>query len=436
MASKSDLRDSSRIPTQLVNEWSTILSLNVWQRGRMLDPPTTLFTTVLATATCGVLLLTCCGRGRNRPLLVWAVAMIVAACGLVVVAGEDAHGGLLESAGTAILLLASGLFWTATRVFRGAPVRWVVVVAGPAVWISTTPLQTESSWWTAAACFLGTLYTAASFRELLFTRDEQLPSWPSAVALTFAHAAIYLSRTLMAVGEVIAPDWVQSPPWIAIALVLEAMIHIIGSAIVLVALSLERQDSRTNSNLQIAAYQDGLTGIGNRRSFDERLDELADDRRQNAGIIGLMMLDLDRFKSINDTLGHSEGDRILRTVANIIATNVRPGSDMAARYGGEEFAVIVTQATSADVRRTAERIRAAVETAAIPNPGTGGVITVSIGLGVINGSELKARRHEFLAETDAALYEAKRLGRNRVVFAAAPVAHLRLRTPRPHVRAA
>lgn len=401
----------------------------------MLDQSTTLFTTVLTTATCGVLLLACCGRGRNRPLFIWAVAMIVAACGLVV-AGDDGHGRLFETAGTAVLLFASALFWTATRLFRGASVRWAVVVAGPAFWMSTAAVQNESSTWTAVACFIGCLYTAASVRELLYTRDEELSSWLPAVALTFAHAVIYLSRSLLAVGEVIANDWFHAPPWIAVALYIEATIHIVGSAIILVALSLERQDSRTSSNLRIAAYQDGLTGISNRRRFDERFDELADDRRQSAGSIGLMMLDLDHFKSINDTLGHSAGDRILRTVAQVIASNVRPDTDLAARYGGEEFAVIVTHANSNDLRRTAERIRAAVESAAIPHPGTGGVITVSIGLGLIGGSELKIRQHEFISETDSALYEAKRLGRNRVVFAAAPITHWLSRVPYPHVRAA
>ena len=115
-----------------------------------------------------------------------------------------------------------------------------------------------------------------------------------------------------------------------------------------------------------------------------------------------MMLDLDRFNSVNDTLGDGAGDCILRNVAQIIAANVRPDSDLAARYGGGEFAVIVPHANSADLRRTTERIRMAVETAAISNPGIGGTITVSIALGVTRGFELKTRRYEFLFEADAA----------------------------------
>lgn len=381
----------------------------------MLDPATMLFMTAVATTAGGLLLLTCCRRADASAMVVWAVAMIVASAGLVAAAINRDHEIVLESIATATLLTASGLFWTATRIFRGAPGRWLWVAAGPLFWLTSAPVRTDTPGWTAMSCAIGAAYTCLSVRELHRTRAEMLPSWTLGMVLMVAHTCVYAGRAALAASGVLFPRWVLPPEWIVPALITEAMVHINGMALVLVALLLERHESRASQTLRAAAYVDGLTGIANRRRFDEHIGGLASDRRLASTQIGLILLDLDHFKSVNDSAGHEEGDRVLRTVAQLIAGEIRSSSsDLAVRYGGEEFAVILKQTSLADARRVAERIRAVVADAAILHCGTGGIVTVSGGVEVLPAGLLRLR-DVLIGQADRALYEAKRRGRNQIV---------------------
>jgi len=153
------------------------------------------------------------------------------------------------------------------------------------------------------------------------------------------------------------------------------------------------------------AGSDALTGLPNRRHFEETLDrELARSLRTEQPV-NLLMLDIDRFKTINDMYGHQMGDAVLRAVAMRLSETVRI-VDVVARYGGEEFAIVVPDATTEDAAALAERVRGAVEDLDGPVP-----VTVSIGLAT---HPTHARDASTLLEaTDRALYEAKRSGRNR-----------------------
>jgi len=158
---------------------------------------------------------------------------------------------------------------------------------------------------------------------------------------------------------------------------------------------------------------DGLTGIYNYRHFCERLDlEIARSRRYHVPL-GLLLVDIDRFKDFNDSFGHLLGDEVLKAVAHAIRSNTRD-VDLVARYGGEEFGVILQEIGSAEIAAYAERIRAAVAAVGIEVPG-GGMqgVTVSVGAAVSQDGDLDA--HEFIRRADAALYRAKEGGRNRVV---------------------
>lgn len=173
-----------------------------------------------------------------------------------------------------------------------------------------------------------------------------------------------------------------------------------------------------NAALEHLATRDPLTGLHNRRSLDARLDEaLALDRRygaQNGRVHGLLLIDVDHFKQINDAHGHPAGDAVLRQLAQLLLATVRV-SDVAARFGGEEFAVLLPElAGPLDAVMTAEKIRQAVEAGRF---GDVGRVTVSIGVSLAQPEDADPR--PLVDRADAALYEAKRGGRNSVVLKAA-----------------
>lgn len=168
---------------------------------------------------------------------------------------------------------------------------------------------------------------------------------------------------------------------------------------------------RKESELISRANTDPLTGLANRRSFMELLDARI---QSGPGPVpgAVLMLDIDHFKQVNDTWGHPVGDEVLKTVARIIAGNLRD-EDHAGRLGGEEFAVLLNNTRLDESVKLAERIRgkiAAASTAA----GSGDIqVTISIGLCMLDGQDA----HNVLVRADRALYQAKERGRNRVCVA-------------------
>jgi diguanylate cyclase (GGDEF)-like protein len=162
------------------------------------------------------------------------------------------------------------------------------------------------------------------------------------------------------------------------------------------------------------AMNDSLTGLHNRRSFDEHAARLCDWCRRQHGEIAVLMIDVDRFKLYNDCYGHPAGDACLRRIGDALQTATRRGSDIIARYGGEEFVALLPQATRKDALEVAERLRRGVESLAIPHSGgIAGVVTISIGVGY-TGDIVEGDPHDLLALADRALYAAKRQ-RNVVV---------------------
>jgi diguanylate cyclase (GGDEF)-like protein len=178
----------------------------------------------------------------------------------------------------------------------------------------------------------------------------------------------------------------------------------------------ERTEQLEEANRKLASlsYVDAITGVANRRSFDEEL--VMESRRSTRGRshLSLMMADIDGFKAYNDALGHLAGDDCLRQVAAVIAEGVRRAGDTVARYGGEEFAILLPDTDAAGAAILAERIRSAVEQKNIPHPAMlRGCVTISIGVATLAGKE-SLDPAALVKAADAALYEAKRAGRNRV----------------------
>lgn len=179
----------------------------------------------------------------------------------------------------------------------------------------------------------------------------------------------------------------------------------------------ERALIEANADLSRQASTDALTGLANRRVFDETLErDMA--RCGRAGTpLSLILLDVDRFKHYNDVNGHQAGDRCLIMVANAMKTSLLRPSDLAARYGGEEFAVILPDTNQAGAEAVAERIRGAIADASIRD--LGNEVTASLGVAEYDLARAPTTPESLVRRADGALYSAKAAGRNRVMAAAA-----------------
>ena len=159
-----------------------------------------------------------------------------------------------------------------------------------------------------------------------------------------------------------------------------------------------------------AAHKDPLTGASNRGAFDGSLIREVDMARRHGTPLSLLVMDIDRFKSVNDTYGHAVGDEVLKSFAGVVSNAIRK-TDMLFRYGGEEFVVILSNTTRAGAMLLAERIRCGVEQTLVHTGRYTVPVTVSLGVSCLGAGDT----HQSLFDkADKGLYQAKREGRNRV----------------------
>ncbi len=178
--------------------------------------------------------------------------------------------------------------------------------------------------------------------------------------------------------------------------------------------NLRQELRKTNRRLAKEAKIDALTELPNRRYFDEIYQRELAHVRRFGGSLSLLMIDIDYFKNYNDAFGHTRGDECLQKLAELIDRNLVRSNDFVARYGGEEFVVILPGTDRAGAQQVADRIRLAVEAAEIEHPDSecADVVTVSIGAASYEAEDYPD--YDLLEEADAALYSAKKEGRNRV----------------------
>ncbi|MCP4618155.1 MAG: GGDEF domain-containing protein [Bradyrhizobium sp.] len=172
-----------------------------------------------------------------------------------------------------------------------------------------------------------------------------------------------------------------------------------------------QQDLRT---IRIESRLDPLTNLGNRKHFDEFINEAMRGVAERGGPLSLLMIDVDHFKSFNDTYGHATGDQVLRLVAASLKQRTK-AQDAVARYGGEEFAVVLPNTALEDAIAVANQLRRSVMSRELKKKSTGeviGRITVSVGVAVLLPCDT---RESFIERADRHLYAAKRAGRNRVM---------------------
>jgi diguanylate cyclase (GGDEF)-like protein/PAS domain S-box-containing protein len=169
----------------------------------------------------------------------------------------------------------------------------------------------------------------------------------------------------------------------------------------------QRELAAANARLEILAQTDGLTGLKNHRTFQERLAEEIQRATRYKLPLSLLLIDVDCFKAYNDAFGHPAGDQVLKQVAQILQSNIRV-SDLAARYGGEEFVILLPHTEAEGAHQMAENLRGCLEQALWPQR----AITASFGVATLTVETLQATT--LVAQADAALYHSKRQGRNCV----------------------
>ena len=314
----------------------------------------------------------------------------------------------------AALFASFGLTWSGARVFDQRTAEPVWSLVGVTIWLLACRLPqfaTATDLRILVGSGIVTAYTWLAAYELWRGRDEALVSrWP-AVFMLFAHGALFQLRTPLgggilstspATGDMLKSGWIE-------VLSMEALLFTISIAFILLAMAKERTDYRHRAE----ARTDALTGVANRRGF---LEQSASSKRwaMDARPAAVMLIDLDQFKTINDSFGHPVGDRVLQIFAETAKTQIG-SSGLVGRWGGDEFAAVVYDTARGDAADLAERIKDAFETAAFDVLRQPVRATVSIGLvfSAAGALDLPA----LLVQADQALYRAKAHGRNRVEMA-------------------
>ena len=313
-----------------------------------------------------------------------------------------------------LLFTAFAVTWTGARVFDHRKPLPVLLFGGAALWLVACRLPVFEEAWNLRvllSCGIIAAYTWATAYEFWRGRSEPLVSrWP-AIFMLFAHGALFLLRTPLVKLLPWAPGSADlfGSVWLTV-LSFEALLFTISIAFILLAMAKERTELRHRT----AAMVDPLTGIANRRAFLADAGALAKRHNGNPKPSSMLLIDLDNFKSINDTFGHALGDRVLEIFTASTREALR-GTDLFGRLGGEEFAALLYDTNSETALAMAERIREGFAAATNEVDGNPVGATVSIGIAHCQGAVLEVP--ELLAQADRALYFAKERGRNRVEVA-------------------
>lgn len=303
--------------------------------------------------------------------------------------------------------IARELVTSARRITHagGAAVSWwdgergEVVLSEPGVRAGATFEGTQSISSLAARNGATIVRSGGALRTMkIITKDERFAFTPhEAVVVPLAHHGVVLG---------VLSVWSMDP-------IAEAAITSLETIAPYAAAQL--QHARDLGLMRTLAERDALTGLNNRRAFDERLEaEIARFDRYRRPF-ALVMMDIDHFKAVNDRYGHDAGDEVLRHVGRMIASSLRD-VDVAARFGGEEFALLLPETDKSDAIEIAERIRRRIGATSVSWRGEEISVTSSAGVAPI--PERNVEVANVLRVADQLLYEAKRQGRNRVVTTA------------------
>lgn len=188
---------------------------------------------------------------------------------------------------------------------------------------------------------------------------------------------------------------------------------LIGAVEIFTDVSAKKKIERRVSKLERMAFRDPLTKIPNRRYTELKVSQAIQESREFSRNIGVLLVDLDRFKQLNDTYGHEAGDRALRSIGHTLTQTLRPG-DIVGRWGGDEFLAIVPDVTLEELIALAERCGQSIAASGVEADGSRSALTASIGGTLVNASDTELT---VVSRADELMYKSKSLGRNRVVIA-------------------
>ena len=346
-----------------------------------------------------------------RALGMWSAAFAIGALGVGLIAAQGKIPDLWSTLiAHAILAAAYGIMWTGVRSFEGRSTPVPLILAGTTVWVVACQFEAFYDSRTARTALTSAIFVAYSVLsavEIWRGREEKLISRWAIIMLLLGNVLFFLIRI-----PLVGSDPSQARPGeVSVDLfsfiIFETIFYAFFVAYMFGAIANERIAHRYRQ----ASLTDPLTGISNRRDFLKRCEALLSRSNFERSPSVLLLLDVDNFKSVNDTYGHHAGDQVLLEFSGVVASVLRP-NDIFGRLGGEEFGCLIPHASLKEGRDIAERIRTRSEATLFKvAEGTIGV-TVSVGVAVAVGPD-QALTPLMLA-ADAALYRAKANGRNRV----------------------
>lgn len=342
-------------------------------------------------------------------LLTWALGVALIVAHVFTYSAYVAKPGLALQLLAFVLLLAGfSLLFGAARQFRYGKAEWMVVTAlalGAALtMLPSAAFGLDGVTYLVANAIAGALLMATAHQYWQARSDAPAPS----IAIAALYTLTGLSYMTCAVVLAVSGQWVvgHAPNnWSENVNAIVAIAGITGIG----ALSLALNQSRLARSHRQDAMTDPLTGLMNRRALFKQVAGTPVDR-----FTGVLLFDLDHFKSVNDEFGHSTGDEVIRRFAEAMTECLR-GNDICARLGGEEFAAVLPRTTTERAHQVAERVRRSFAEVVIETAKGSLKCTVSVGIAfpTIDGPNFE----QVLADADRALYRAKNSGRNRVASA-------------------
>jgi diguanylate cyclase (GGDEF)-like protein len=370
-----------------------------------LDMPSVLFVAVCIAAMLGLFLVFTWLQQRNvRALAWWGASYLVGASSMALWTAPAQLIELPRELPAALIFVACGMFWNGVRVFHVRGTRPIGTFAGAFLWLLGWQLPgfSDASYGRIAfGALIVAGYTFAIAYELGRERRKSLYSRTAAILVPSLHAAIFLLPLALRafLPDVLADGWL-------VVFTMEAIIYAVASAFIVLLMVKDHYVHVYRS----AATIDPLTGLLNRRGFEQAMVTLCASQAKRGEPVTVLLFDLDHFKSINDRFGHAVGDHVLCLFANVAGKNTR-AHDIIARLGGEEFAVVIPAGMEI-AAKVAERLRAGFQTAGVTVAGQAVGATVSVGVAMSGGPVTDIQ--VLIVRADAALYRAKRDGRNRI----------------------
>lgn len=395
-----------------------------------IDLPTLFLLTTALLVLMGAMFLVTWSQDRrgNLAMMHWGVAHLLAVPGCVLLGlrGQIPDWASIGAANV-LILLAFGQLVVGVHAFEGRRAHPLVGFGGALVWLLVTQIPFV---WTAFAhrvafvsFTIGCHTAAAAWLFHLGRIQEPLPSRRIAVGLLALISLTHAVRIGLTLGGPASIDGTYATVgsgWVAFVAV-QMVLQTVLLGFVLVSLVKERAEDRQRR----AAEVDGLTGVLTRRAFRDRAAaRLEADASRGA----LLIFDLDRFKTINDTHGHLAGDRVLAAFAEVVSRRLGP-DDVFGRYGGEEFALFLATADVGAAWRLADGIRRDFAELDLVHDGRAIEATVSVGVAAVPMIEPELDR--LVACADAGLYAAKQAGRDRVEAGSGVASDRRLPSRRP-----